>query len=193
MNEKMASFPVLETERLRLRRFEISDAENVQRLVNDIDIAKSTLNIPHPYTLENAREWISHHMDKFQSRVSIEFAITLKNSHELIGAIGISSICEEHEKAEIGYWIGKKYWGKGYCTEAARRILQFCFEQLKLNRVYAIHFSSNPASGKIMQKIGMKMDGVLRKNIKKWGEFIDTPIYSILRDEYEKMKTTENL
>ena len=181
-------FPILETDRLLLRGFELSDAPAVQKLVDDIDIARSTLHIPHPYTVEMAREWIVLNRENLEKGISIELAITLKKTRELIGAIGISSIDREHEKAEIGYWIGKKFWNNGYCTEAAKRVVQYCFEELRLNRVYALHFLTNPASGKVMKKIGMKKEGVLRKNIKKWEEFVDTPIYSILRKEYEQRK-----
>lgn len=189
----MKKFPVLETDRLLIRGFELSDVPAVQELVDDIDIARSTLHIPHPYTLEMAEEWISAHKENFETGISIEFAIALKKTGEIIGAVGISSIDAEHEKAEIGYWIGKKYWNNGYCSEAAKRIVQYCFEELKLNRVYALHFSTNPASGKVMKKIGMKKEGVLRQNIKKWDEFVDTPIYSILREEFEQQNSMEIL
>ena len=184
----MKKFPMLETERLLIRGFELSDAPAVQRLVNDIDIARSTLHIPYPYTLEMAEEWIASQKEQLENGTSIELAIALKKDGELIGAIAISAINREDETAEIGYWIGKKFWNNGYCTEAAKRIVQYCFEELKLNRVYAIHFSTNPASGRVMEKIGMKKEGVLRQNKKKWGEFIDTPIYAILREEYEQQK-----
>ncbi|NOZ60756.1 MAG: GNAT family N-acetyltransferase, partial [Calditrichaeota bacterium] len=176
------------TERLILRGFELSDAAAVRELVDDIEIARTTCHIPHPYTAEMAQEWISGHQKNFEDGISIELAITLKSSKEIIGAIGISSIDRENEKAEIGYWIGKKFWNQGYCSEAAKKIVEYCFEDLKLNRVYALHFAGNPVSGRVMEKIGMRKEGVLRKNIIKWGEPVDTPIYSILREEYEQKK-----
>ncbi len=184
----MKKFPVLETDRLLIRGFEQSDALAVQELIDDIDIARTTSHISHPYSLDMAESWIGSHEENLKMGLSIELAITLKQTGELVGAVAIISIDLENEKAEIGYWIGKKYWNKGYCTEAAKRLVQYCFEELKLNRVYALHFSNNPASGKVMKKIGMKKEGVLRKNIKKWDEFVDTPIYSILREEYEQQK-----
>jgi len=97
----------------------------------------------------------------------VVFAINLKESGELIGAIGMALKLDQ-ELAELGYWIGKPYWSRGYCTEAARVVLHFVFTELHLNRVYAHHFSHNPASGRVMQKIGMHHEGRLRQHVKKW-------------------------
>ena len=77
----------------------------------------------------------------------------------------------------MGYWIGKPYWNQGFGTEAALAILRYAFEQLGLNRVYAAHFRRNPASGRIMQKIGMTYEGRLRQHVKKWGDFEDMEYY----------------
>ena len=93
-------------------------------------------------------------------------------------------LSQPHANAEMGYWIGKPYWNQGYGTEAAGGILQYAFEQLDLNRVYAAHFRRNPASGRIMQKIGMTYEGCLRQHIKKWDSFEDMEYYGILRSEY---------
>ena len=87
-------------------------------------------------------------------------------------------------RAELGYWIGKPYWGQGYCTEAARATLDFGFEQLGLNRIFAHHFARNPASGRVMQKIGMTREGRLRQHVKKWDAFEDLELYGILKDHW---------
>ena len=81
------------------------------------------------------------------------------------------------------YWIAKQYWGNGYGTEAAGVVVKFGFEAMKLNRIHATHFSNNPASGRIMQKIGMKYEGCSRQHIVKWGELLDWECYGILRSE----------
>ena len=87
--------------------------------------------------------------------------------------------------AELGYWIGVPYWGRGYATEAAREVVKYGFEKVQLNRIFAAHFKHNPASGKVLQKIGMKYEGCMRQNILKWGDFIDVEVYSILRQEFD--------
>jgi RimJ/RimL family protein N-acetyltransferase len=175
--------PTLETERLVLRPFELSDAPRVQLLAGDRDVAAMTKNITHPYEDGLAEAWIGSHQERFDKREETVFAITLKGSGELIGAIGLVLKLDQ-EIAELGYWVGKPYWGRGYCTEAARAALHFAFTELRLNRVHAHHFSHNPASGRVMQKAGMRHEGRLRQHVKKWGEFFDVEAYGILRSEF---------
>jgi ribosomal-protein-alanine N-acetyltransferase len=175
--------PTLETERLILRPFDLSDAPMVQLLAGDEAIASTTLIIPHPYEDGLAEEWIRTHPEAFEKGKFINFAIVLKVSGELIGAIGLT-LNQEHVHAELGYWIGKPYWNQGYCTEAAREVIRYGFESLSLNRIHAMHLSQNPASGKVMRKIGMRYEGARRQHVLKWGSFEDVELYGILRDEY---------
>lgn len=176
--------PELVTGRLLLRPFDLADALTVQKLAGDKAIASMTLNIPHPYEDGMAEEWIGTHRKEFVEGKSVTFAITLREDETLIGAVGMS-INQEHERAEMGYWIGKPYWGNGYCTEAAREFLKYAFAETKLARIQATHFVQNPASGRVMTKIGMAYEGCLRQYVKKWGNPIDLKMYAILRTEYE--------
>ena len=171
--------PTLETARLILRPFRMADADDVQRLAGDWAIADTTLNIPHPYEDGMAERWISNHRDWFESQKQVVFAITLRSDHALIGTIGLR-ITSEDCRAELGYWIGKPYWGMGYCTEAAREIVAFAFSRLGLNRVCARYLLRNPASGRVMQKIGMTHEGCLRQYIRKGDHFEDLELYGIL-------------
>ncbi len=180
----MNAIPTLETKRLIIRPFSLDDAKDVQRLAGDFAVAETTLTIPHPYENSMAEEWIGTHEKNFQEGTEIVFAITHKTEKYLIGAIGISNINTKFEKAEIGYWIGKPHWNNGYCTEAVQAVLKYCFVSLKLNKVYAMHFMNNPPSGRIMEKAGMKKEGVLRQNVKKGEKYFDTPVYGILRGEF---------
>ncbi|UCB42075.1 MAG: GNAT family N-acetyltransferase [Dehalococcoidales bacterium] len=181
----MTGHPILETERLILKPFKLADAPEVQRLVGDRDVASTTINIPHPYEDGMAEEWIAAYQDRFDKGEQVRFAITHGKEGYLIGAIDLWAINTQHEKAEIGYWTGKPYWNLGYCTEAARAVLKHGFIILGLNRIYATHFTRNPASGRVMQKIGMKHEGHLRQHAKKWGNYEDFETYAILRSEYE--------
>ena len=176
--------PTLETQRLLLRPFELSDAPRVQLLAGDRDVAKTTLAIGHPYEISSAENWIATHQDGFEKGTQVVFAITLKNDRELIGCISLGLNLDQ-EIAELGYWIGKPYWSRGYCTEAAHAVLRCGFATLQLNRVQAHHFSHNPASGRVMQKAGMRHEGHLRRHVKKWGEFYDVEAYGILRSEFD--------
>jgi ribosomal-protein-alanine N-acetyltransferase len=180
----MARQPELTTERLLLRPFALADAPIVQQLAGDEAIASTTGTIPHPYEDGMAEEWIRTHPKAFEEGKGVIFAITLCEDKTLIGAIGLT-IERDHERAELGYWIGKPYWGNGYCTEAARAVLNYGFAELGLNRIYATHFSRNPASGRVMEKIGMACEGCQRQHFRKWGTFEDLKVYAILRAGYE--------
>jgi RimJ/RimL family protein N-acetyltransferase len=186
----MPNQPTLETARLRLRPFRMADADDVQRLAGDPAVADTTLKIPHPYEDGMAEKWISNHRDWFDRREQAVFAVTLKLSRataasELIGAIGLR-IEPDDQRAELGYWISKSFWGQGYCTEAARAVLDFGFEQLGLNRIVAHHFGRNPSSGRVMQKIGMSLEGRLRQHARKGDAFEDLELYGILRSEWQR-------
>lgn len=126
----MKKLPILKTERLILRPFTLDDASEVQKLAGDKDIASTTLLIPHPYGDGEAEKWIETHKPRFKEGKLVNFAITHKNDGYLIGAIGLN-IAKQHESGELGYWVGKPYWNNGYCTESARAIIRFGFEELK--------------------------------------------------------------
>ena len=182
----MARQPELKTERLLLRPFTLADAAVVQRLAGDRDIASTTLNIPHPYEVGMAEGWIGTHQQQFERGESVNFAILLRKDGALIGAISLMNVEQQHEHAELGYWIGRSYWNSGYCTEAAEAVLHYGFATLGLNRIHAYHFGRNPASGQVMKKIGMTHEGCRRQHVKKWGAFEDLEMYAILKHEYKR-------
>lgn len=181
--------PVLTTERLILRPYTLDDAPELQRLIGERDVAKTLMSVPHPYPDGAAEEFINEHFTR-AGKGEHQFAITHRKEGYLIGGTGFNQVDQEAERAEIGYWIARPYWGNGYGTEAARAMLKFVFEVMDLNRIHAAHFSNNPASGKIMRKIGMKYEGSRRQHVRKWGELLDWECYGILRNEYLSMKNT---
>jgi ribosomal-protein-alanine N-acetyltransferase len=174
--------PQLRTERLILRPFDVSDATIVQRLAGAKEIADTTLNIPHPYPDGAAEAWISSHSGRYADGESVIFAVIERQLGSLIGSVGLE-ISAAHAFAELGYWIGQPYWNQGYCTEAARKTLGHAFDDLGLNRVQARHLTRNPASGRVMQKIGMSHEGHLRQAVMKWGKFEDLELYAILKED----------
>ncbi len=183
----MREFPTLRTERLVLRAFKLSDAPDVQRMAGAIEIAFPTVNIPHPYEDGMAELWISSHRPAFERGELVPLAVTLSADGTLIGAISLS-LHQNHERAELGYWIGVPYWGQGYCTEAARAMMSYGFEVLGLHRIHSSHFARNPASGRVMQKLGMTREGCLRHHVKKWDAFEDLVCFGLLREEWEAMR-----
>ena len=144
--------PQITTKRLLLRSLEMSDGPQIKNLAGDKAIADMTLNIPHPYEEGVAEKWIEWYQEKFEAGESLTCAIVLKSTQKLIGVIELK-IEKKFNNAELGYWVTKEYWNKGYCTEAAEAMLKYGFETLNLHRIYASYFSRNPASGKVMEKL----------------------------------------
>jgi len=187
----MKKQPTIKSKRLILRPFKISDAKTVHRLAGDSAVTDTTLNIPDPYRVEMAEEWISNHTSKFEAGENATFAIVSRNPKNLVGAMGLI-IESKFDRAELGYWIGKPYWNRGYCTEAGHAVLKFSFSDLTLNRVYAHHFSRNPASGKVMKKLGMIREGRVRQHVKKGDRFEDLDLYGILKADWQEISFTRN-
>jgi RimJ/RimL family protein N-acetyltransferase len=179
--------PTLETERLILRPFSLDDAKQVQMLAGDKLVASTTLSIPHPYKDGMAENWINTHAEKLNEGKGVVFAITLNNSGKLVGAISLMNIVEGH-RAELGFWVGVPYWNKGYCTEAGRAVLQYGFMDMGLNRIHASYLSRNPASGRVMEKLGMFYEGTRKQHIFKWSVFEDLKLMGILRTDWEKQQ-----
>ncbi len=107
----------------------------------------------------------------------------------LVGAMGLD-FAPEHARAELGYWVGRPSWGQGFASEAARELVRYGFEVLGLNRIQAHHMVRNPASGRVLEKCGMQKEGVVRQYLKKWGEFEDIVMYSILASDQAPDRST---
>jgi ribosomal-protein-alanine N-acetyltransferase len=185
----------INTDRLILRPFVAADAPIVEQHCADREVARTTLAIPHPYPPGAAAEWIASHAARFADGSNPVFAITLRDEAaripgagvfpgQLIGAIDLR-VKHEHRHAEFGYVIYRPWWNRGYATEATRAILAYGFHTLRLHRIWAHHFSNNPASGRVMLKCGMTPEGTLRQHVCKWGEMLDAVNYGILREEFE--------
>ena len=179
----MERYPKLQTERLILREFTLDDAPEVQRLAGAPELARMTLLIPHPYEVGMAEEWITSLRPSYEAGEQVTFAVVLREGGDLVGCVGINLNARD-ENAELGYWIGKPYWGQGYCTEAAREMVHYGFEVLGLHRIHANHFGSNLASGRVLQKLGMSHEGTRRHHYKKWGEYEDQVEYGLLASDW---------
>ena len=174
----------LRTKRLLLRPYHLSDADHLQRLAGEFDVAKGTLCMPHPYEDGMAEDFITAQESAFAKGEVFNLGIFLQESKELIGGIGLE-VKKDHDTAEVGYWIGKPYWGNGYCTEAMAAIVEFGFARLGIRKVFAEHFADNPASGRILEKLGFIHEGCRRKHLKRFGTIHDVELYGLLRTEYQ--------
>ena len=172
----------IETERLILRTFAPGDAAAVQSLAGHWEVYKNTRTIPHPYEDGMAEAWIAAHPEQLKQGTTIPLAITLKSSGELMGAISLK-ISKEDFRGELGYWLGMPFWGKGYCTEAARAMVNFGFQSLNLHKITAKHIESNPASGRVMIKLGMKLEGILLDEEYKVDQFHNLLVYGVINPD----------
>lgn len=180
-----ASQPDLVTARLRLRPFVPADAPAVQALAGAREVADTTLTIPHPYPDGAAEEWIAMHRAGWADGKDVTYAITAADGGALVGAVGLALV-PVHAGAELGYWIARPAWGRGYATEAAAVLCDFAFATLGVHRIQARHFVRNPASGRVMQKLGMRYEGVLRDAVRRWGRFEDVAVYAVLAPDWAR-------
>jgi RimJ/RimL family protein N-acetyltransferase len=144
-------------------------------------VASTTLNIPHPYEDGMAEAWMETHAPQWEARERLALAVTTEEDG-LIGGISLH-LAAAHRRGELGYWIAVPYWNLGYATEAAKALIDYGFEELDLNRVVAQHITRNPASGRVLQKLGMSPEGVRRQHVLKWGRFEDLEMYAVLRED----------
>jgi [ribosomal protein S5]-alanine N-acetyltransferase len=179
----VSATPTLHTRRLVLGAFAPADASDLRRLAGAREIADTTVSIPHPYELDHALAWIGHQRRESVRGRATNFAIRLSPGSSLIGCAGLRDIDLEHMQAELGFWIGVDWWGQGYAREAAAAVIQFGFEQLGLNRIYAHHMARNPAAGQVLLHVGMQREGLMRARVKKWGLYEDVVLYAILRED----------
>ena len=168
--------PVIETERLLLRPFDSEDAKDIQKLAGNRKVSEATRNIPYPYKDGIAEEWISNHVSCWKNRTGAIYAVTEKISKKLFGAVSLVEI--NGAAAKLGYWMGEPYWDKGYSTEAAKALLQFAFTGMGVKKVIAEHLSSNPASGRVMEKIGMLYVNQIQK-LDRNGQMAQMEIYEL--------------
>lgn len=182
----MNLFPTLETERLILRRFGLSDVDALVDLLQEPDVALNVLNVPYPYTREIAEEYIRQtHENALKENGDLAFAMVNRGNQQVMGAVGIF-FNPKHRRAGLGYWIGKQFWGQGYMTEAVARVIKFGFEERNMHRIFAECYPHNVASARVMEKNGMKRDGTLREHFyhELRQQYMDAHHYSILRQEY---------
>lgn len=176
----------IETERLLLRQFREGDAGDMyQNWASDEEVTKFLTWPTHKELTVSERvlaDWVAGNSEP----ENYQWAITLKDTGEVIGSFSIMHIDNHNESCEAGYCIGRKWWNQGLMTEALQAVIHFCFTEVGFQRVAARHEIHNVASGCVMKKCGMEYEGTLRKVLKNnKGDLVDCRYYSILRDEME--------
>ena len=185
---KFLGTKTLETERLLLRKIKKSDAlKAFTNWCSSEKVSKYVVWNKHE-TVETTEKLFSFWEKEYEDLTTYRWIVEIKDNHEPIGTIDVvSKKFLPYSVCEIGYCYGEKFWGMGYATEALKAVIKFLFEECEAEVIFADHLSNNPASGKVMEKSGMKYEGRLRgRMIDKDGKRNDLLSYSIIKDEYFK-------
>jgi [ribosomal protein S5]-alanine N-acetyltransferase len=163
----------------KLRPWSPDDLDNLVTLANNYNIARFMADeFPHPYTVENGKGFISMAASHDPLRI-----LAIEVEGKAAGGIGIhpqSGISRKN--AELGYWLGEPYWGKGIITEAVKEMLRYGFENFDIDRIFARPFGNNPASQRVLEKAGFVLEATLKGTYFKFGEKLDELIYAVRRD-----------
>jgi ribosomal-protein-alanine N-acetyltransferase len=167
--------------RLLLDSLREDDIPTLVALAGDRAIADTTISVPHPLDATIAREWLTTLTQAMAVGSAEHCAIRETPDGPLVGMVSLRSIDREHEEVELSFWIGCPFWGRGYATEAARAAVDRAFDILGLNRIVAHHMARNPASGRVLARLGFRQEGLLRQRVKKWGVYEDVVLMALLR------------
>lgn len=176
--------PTIKGSRVTLRRLVKSDAPTLQRNANNAAVARFLPLMPHPYGMHDALEWINTTHRQARRDRGYHFGVTVDNSEDIVGVIGLNNVNRKDSNAEVGYWIAEQFWGQGLGREMLNLMLGFCFDQLELHRVYAIVQSNNLGSIKVLEACRMQREGCYREASRMDGRFHDVYIYGILANEF---------
>ncbi len=160
------------------------DLAAIARLANNRAIAAMTNNLPHPYTRAHAETWLSY-VESHEN----EHVFKICDGGRMLGVIGLVHE-PEHDRAELGYWLGEPYWNRGVMSAAVPMAVAYAFEMLTVRRVYARCYASNTASQRVLEKSGFVREGCLRRHHERMGTVHDIVYYGLLRQQNDSMERT---
>jgi RimJ/RimL family protein N-acetyltransferase len=168
-----------------IRELNKNDVQSLFRNAKNKEVARY-ITIPHPYKIQDARIFIKKSRQKIKKGLSYELGIELKSINQIIGVISLMEVDYKNRNAEIGCWLGKKFWGRGLAQEAIELMLDFAFNNLKLKRVWAKVVHPNKRSQILLRKAGFKYEGRLRKNTFRNGKWMDDLRFALLKEDWGK-------
>ena len=177
--------PTLDTTRLRLRPFSVGDLKRLVEVAGQRSVADTTVSVPHPFTEEHGRLWIARCSAEASAGLGAHFVLALRELPDrLCGYAAVKAIKPEHGEAELSLWLDEACAGSGYATEASRVLVAYAFGPLALHRLCAYHMVRNPASGRVLRRVGFREEGVLRQAVRKWGVWEDVVVVGLLREDW---------
>ena len=178
-----SNLPVLETADLILRPVRMGDAKDIFRYASDPEVARYVMWEPHR-SISDTRAYIRYVRSMYRRGLPSSWAVVHRPTGHVIGSIGFVGYSPVHHAAEVGYSFSREYWNHGYATQALSAVIRSAFDRIgALNRLEAQHDVRNPASGRVMEKCGMRREGVLRGRLLNKAEFIDVVLYAVLRSD----------
>jgi [ribosomal protein S5]-alanine N-acetyltransferase len=177
---------ILRGKKISIRPPRLSDAQSVYYHINDKSVVRWTVHIPHPYPRYASLKYIKSCMKTWDAGTQYLFVIVRNDTDKAIGMVDIMHVDAKHRHAELGYWLGRAYWGRGVMTEAVRLGLSYAFGTLRLHRVYGKCFAENRGSGRVMEKCGMKKEGCERQDQFRYNRWHDIYTFGILAEEWAK-------
>ena len=183
--ESYTYLPLLETQRLRLRKLTMRDAEDIYRYSRDAEVARHVLWDAHR-SIGDSRSYLRYMLRRYRNHEPASWGIEWKETGQIIGTIGFMWVQTDNSAAEVGYSLNRDFWNKGIMTEALRAVIAHGFRGMNLNRIEAQHETTNPASCAVMRKCGMVREGTLRQRLYNKGRYVDVELYAILRCDFLK-------
>ncbi len=182
--------PELTTPRLTLRRMMVADTNDMYEYASRQDVTKYLTWYPHP-DREYTREYLQYLGKRYAAGMFYDWAVIYEPECKMVGTCGFTAFHCANDCAEVGYVLNPAYWGKGIATEALTRVLRFAFEELELNRVEARFMEDNQRSRRVMEKVGMRFEGVMREAMLIKGTYANVGVCSILRSEWQKLQNED--
>lgn len=176
--------PEIQTQRLVLRPIGVSDCAPIQAAAGRREVADTMVSIPHPFSIQDAVRYVRHRLGQMRRGRGLALCILGRPERDLRGLVELRAIEREHALAELSFWLAPEAWGRGLMGEAVGAMLRLAFQELELNRVYAYHMVRNPASGRVLARLGFRSEGVLRQRVRKWGVFEDVILQALLREDW---------
>lgn len=182
-----SNLPVLTTPRLTLRPMSMRDAADIYAYSRDPEVARHVLWDAHR-SLAESKAYLRFILKQYRDGMPSSYGIVLNATGRLVGTIGFMWYNQENNAAEVGYSLSRSLWNNGIMTEALSAVIDMGFRDLNLHRIEAQHASVNPASGRVMEKCGMRHEGRLRERIFNKGQFVDVELYAIVRGDWHGEK-----
>jgi ribosomal-protein-alanine N-acetyltransferase len=178
-------YPRLSTRRFRFRPFSLADIAPFTALASEHRIADTTIGVPHPYTAEFARMWMSTHSQAWDARRALHWAALSIGEEQIVGYAGLHNIDMQRGQAELRFWVG---CGVKRCENAAEwseAVVEFALTELALNRIYALQLERHRLTARVLSTIGMRQEGLVRKRVHKGGLVEDIVCWAILRNNWQ--------